>query len=495
MSFEHKNNQEQEFNLLLNKFNEKLNKVKFDLENGGEYIIKEHCIEIRRQVQLAKEQILLKIEEIAEELIKKIDLFESDSLEAVSTTNNDIITCKLNELKSENDKWNKCLNEYKIDSELVNDLRDSISKLAIERENINQLLFNSQLLEFEPIKMEQVTIGTLSNVVIDSFEHKIEISKHIESLKNLGDNCLYLGYNIEYCSFFSSGDFVLYGYIPEAYGSSETTVICAIDLGKNELKIIKKNSFFKVEQLVSCSDKICASFHTEYNINDELVDEMEIKLRDEKMSSNSKKYVVLDQNFDLLHRTNVVKNGVLEAASDSYLIFSQDPNPKQEHENCLFFLYNWSLQFVRAIGKSTDIIQKPDLNFKHCFHFFNEIYYSDKIENRYCLKVFDDYSGNIVKTISLNHQNFEGLIKSSLMLDCNNNLTIFKGAKNLIDYDYYNFSGDFILKRKIKDISYNKVHLISNLAFFAFDDIKDSYFIYYQKKLDESNYTVKSEFR
>ncbi len=30
MSFEQKNNQEQEFNLLLNKFNEKLNKVKFD---------------------------------------------------------------------------------------------------------------------------------------------------------------------------------------------------------------------------------------------------------------------------------------------------------------------------------------------------------------------------------------------------------------------------------------------------------------------------------
>jgi hypothetical protein len=143
---------------------------------------------------------------------------------------------------------------------------------------------------------------------------------------------------------------------------------------------------------------------------------MEIKLRDEKIGSNSKKYVVLDQNFDLLHCTDVVKNGLLEAASDSYLIFSQDPNPKQEYENCLFFLYNWSLQFVRAIGKSTNIIQKLDFNLKHCFHFFNEIYYSDKIENDYCLKVFDDYSGNTVKTISLNHQNFEGLIKSSLVI-------------------------------------------------------------------------------
>jgi len=106
-------------------------------------------------------------------------------------------------LKSENDKWNKCQNEYKIDSELVNNLRDSMSKLAIERENINQLLFNSQLLEFEPIKTEQVTIGTLSNVVIDSFEHKIDISKHIESLKN---------FDIRFRSFFSNGDFVLCGF-------------------------------------------------------------------------------------------------------------------------------------------------------------------------------------------------------------------------------------------------------------------------------------------
>jgi hypothetical protein len=55
---------------------------------------------------------------INEELFEKIDLFESNSLEAILKTNNQLSTCKLNELKSENDKWNKCLNEYKIDSEL-----------------------------------------------------------------------------------------------------------------------------------------------------------------------------------------------------------------------------------------------------------------------------------------------------------------------------------------------------------------------------------------
>ena len=65
---------------------------------------------------------------------------------------------------------------------------------------------------------------------------------------------------------------------------------------------------------------------------------MKWKLRDEKIGSNSKKYVVLDQNFDLLYRTNVVQNGILEASSDSYLIFSQDPNSKQEYENCFFII-------------------------------------------------------------------------------------------------------------------------------------------------------------
>ena len=33
-----------------------------------------------------------------------------------------------------------------------------------------------------------------------------------------------------------------------------------------------------------------------------------------------------------------------------------------------------------------------------------------------------------------------------------------------------------------------------NIVFFVFDDAKENYYIYYKKKLDESNYTVKSEF-
>ena len=46
-------------------------------------------------------------------------------------------------------------------------------------------VYNSKLLEFKPIKIEQVNIGSLSNVILDNFENKIGISKYIDDLKKI----------------------------------------------------------------------------------------------------------------------------------------------------------------------------------------------------------------------------------------------------------------------------------------------------------------------
>jgi hypothetical protein len=86
---------------------------------------------------------LLKIEEITDELFTKIKTFELESLDAILKVDKEKFIYKLNELKIENEKWNKHLDECRIDADLVDDIRSSISKFAIERENINQLLFNS----------------------------------------------------------------------------------------------------------------------------------------------------------------------------------------------------------------------------------------------------------------------------------------------------------------------------------------------------------------
>jgi hypothetical protein len=68
---ERKNEEEKEFDFLLKNLNKRLKQAEFDLMHG-DYLIKEHCNEIRRQVQLAKETTLLKIEEITDELFTKI---------------------------------------------------------------------------------------------------------------------------------------------------------------------------------------------------------------------------------------------------------------------------------------------------------------------------------------------------------------------------------------------------------------------------------------
>ena len=84
-----------EFQSLKQRINQILNQSEFDV-NNGEYIYKEHCNELRRQVQLAKETQILKIEEITDNLMNEIDKFEKESLEAVSKVNKEQLVNKLN---------------------------------------------------------------------------------------------------------------------------------------------------------------------------------------------------------------------------------------------------------------------------------------------------------------------------------------------------------------------------------------------------------------
>jgi len=143
--------QEKEFSLLLNKLNDKIKQAEFNLNDNGEYLIKEHCTEIRRQVQLSKEETLIKVEEITNEILEKIDAFESRSSDYTLKADKDKLSAQLIQIKNENEKWGKNLDEYKIDLELLDDLRDSLFKFSSEQENFYHLLFNSQLLEFKPI--------------------------------------------------------------------------------------------------------------------------------------------------------------------------------------------------------------------------------------------------------------------------------------------------------------------------------------------------------
>jgi hypothetical protein len=63
-----------------------LRKMEFDLNHGTD-VIKDHCIELRRQVQLATETSIQKIYQFNETMIKKVDDFELESFLAYTSLN------------------------------------------------------------------------------------------------------------------------------------------------------------------------------------------------------------------------------------------------------------------------------------------------------------------------------------------------------------------------------------------------------------------------
>lgn len=148
------NEEEIESQTLIYQINRILNQTEFDI-NNGEYIYKEHCNELRRQVQLTKETQIQKIEEISAELMNKIDKFETESLEEVVKVDKKNFITKLKEMKIENEKWNKILDEYKVDIELINEARESLSKIAAERDSIGILLHN-KVMKFKSLKIKNL---------------------------------------------------------------------------------------------------------------------------------------------------------------------------------------------------------------------------------------------------------------------------------------------------------------------------------------------------
>lgn len=60
---------------LLDVLQEKTSLIKLGIENSDDFV-KEHCIDLRSEVQLTTEEVLLQVNEISTKLIKQIDEYE-----------------------------------------------------------------------------------------------------------------------------------------------------------------------------------------------------------------------------------------------------------------------------------------------------------------------------------------------------------------------------------------------------------------------------------
>ena len=138
-----------EFKIILNDIEAKLNENEFDLLNG-DYIIKEHCKELQIELQAVKEAKIQQINEISDYLRNQIDNFEKDAFSGYLKLNKKEYAKKLNDIKEHLKDWKLLLTEQKINEmkKQLDELKDAQSKLIIDKEKLRFLNFNGKLYNY-----------------------------------------------------------------------------------------------------------------------------------------------------------------------------------------------------------------------------------------------------------------------------------------------------------------------------------------------------------
>ncbi len=134
-----------------------IRKLSFEITNG-EYLIKEHCNEQRRLIQLATEQRIQNIYTASDILIQRVNDYEKECMHKYSSANelkqHLAETIKLAEQSYEKEKAyldNLCINEQEIlaKNEQLKKLKESIEN---EKLNAQKIIFTERIMEFEKRK-------------------------------------------------------------------------------------------------------------------------------------------------------------------------------------------------------------------------------------------------------------------------------------------------------------------------------------------------------
>ncbi len=163
---------------LLDVLQEKTSLIKLGIENSDDFV-KEHCLDLRSEVQLTTEEVLLQVNEISTKLIKQIDEYEQKLIKS-----NKINTGPINhfnkivkemELFHSNDS--EYLKKYEVDNKVIKksneDVINLIKKAESEIENLKDVIFNGSILKFDKNKQQvnNLILGSIKieKLKIDSF--------------------------------------------------------------------------------------------------------------------------------------------------------------------------------------------------------------------------------------------------------------------------------------------------------------------------------------
>ena len=455
---------------LSEEFYKKLNQARFELFDQ-KYVVKEYYRELRNEIQLAKEVKSLEMElneQILDQidgLIREINEFEINTIKIYDSQNNEEtineFTSKFDKLVLETskyltDKWNK--NNFSIDNELANNMRDSLSKLSIERNNLKKFLFNGTQLRFvESRKNDDTDLKFGQLIEIDNdigiFHRKINLGRRLGLPAGKFDKNRRLfstNYECLNIQFLKNNNIVIHFRVNSIYKHPFQELIQIIDIKQ---MIEKKKLIINVieeytSSFTSSSDKICLLYHPE---KENKIDLYESKKQEIK---------VLDENLNILCNIDEKKKKLI-GSNESFLFFK---GLKKCEKNKKIFIYNWSLEALIEIDqminpeKSTYNIDKLTLNFGR--------YYALEIEK---LRVYDQETGKLINTFET----------KDFLIDQNCNLILFGES-----IKYHSLNGDLIKEIKLdENLEDSKWFLDNNnnLSAYVENDIEDycpSYFMH-----------------
>lgn len=214
----------------------KINSIKFVIDNSADRM-DTYCSDLENEVQLAKEQHILAVEEYSKKLLDTISLNKQEykkKCELSETVLTDNLNEFLSELETFYDDWTSYLSNSIVDDEFINEVNETgkklIEKADEEQSNLEKIIFKTNFLKFKKGEMKRLdlVIGKLEYEPNDLNTPKIVSCREMIDL-------------FELCEFsFSNKWKLIYRGSDDGFSANDFHFKC--DYKKNTLIIIKSTS-------------------------------------------------------------------------------------------------------------------------------------------------------------------------------------------------------------------------------------------------------------
>ncbi len=217
----------------LNEIQTKIDQFTYGITKGSDQI-KEYCIDLRTDVQLATELAIQQINFFNDEFIMKINQYEKECVEAYADNKQgrEEFNKIIDEMKQFNAKWTDYLKQFEISDKIITEANEAANKLNqktdVDKTKLEELIFNGNILKFErnPNKLNSLALGSLLSQV--NFTSAILSNKQLKAL-------------IKLCNFSESQKWKLI-YKASEDGFAAVNFHSKCDGKKNTLTVIKSSN-------------------------------------------------------------------------------------------------------------------------------------------------------------------------------------------------------------------------------------------------------------